>query len=97
MRAWDLRKQKTISILNNQESKDPLKSVSCLAYDESGKYLAFGGEGGVHVTTVKEWGTTASIPLDHPVSGVVMGQDKLIATCSSKERAVRFHGIGTSD
>ena len=97
VRVWDLRKQKTLAILNTAEGgAATLGSVMCLAYDDSGKYLAYGGTGGVHVTTVKEWGITAQLPLDHTVNSVVWASNndqKWIATCSSQERMVRFHGI----
>jgi WD40 repeat protein len=95
VRVWDLRKQKTLAILNKAEDGTALRSVVCLAYDDSGKYLAYGGAGGLHVTTVKEWSITAQLPLDHIVSSLVWASNndqKWIATCSSQERMVRFHG-----
>jgi WD40 repeat protein len=97
VRVWDLRKQKTLAILNNADDSGitALKSVVSLGYDDSGKYLAYGGAGGLHVTTVKEWGITAQLPLDHIVSSLVWASNndqKWIATCSSQERMVRFHG-----
>jgi hypothetical protein len=75
--------------------KDILESVETLAYDESGKFLASGGEGGVRVTTVKEWGTAASISTKHPVSGIAWSESTL-EICSEKERAVHFYGVAES-
>jgi WD40 repeat protein len=89
VRFWDLRKQKTITTLNPEKSL--LASVTSLAYDASGKYLAYGGKGGVQVTTVKEWGSTASLSSKSPVSGIVWGES-MIVTCGEKERDVLFYG-----
>ena len=50
-------------------NRDLLKSVTTIAYDDSGKYAAFGGHGGIRITTVKEWGTTSSIETSKPISG----------------------------
>lgn len=104
VRVWDVRKQKAIATLNsstdNGDENAVLKSVSCLTFDDSGKYLAYGGDGGVHVTTIKEWGLTAQIPLDHEVTGVAMytnDTNKWMATCSVKERPVRFHGVKSNE
>eukprot|EP00980_Cylindrotheca_fusiformis_P008941 scaffold1909_cov130-Cylindrotheca_fusiformis.AAC.8 len=89
VRFWDLRKQKTIATLNPDKSL--LASVTSLAYDASGKYLAYGGKDGVQVTTVKDWGSTASLDSKSPVSGLVWG-GTLIISCGEKERDVSFHG-----
>lgn len=75
--------------------KDLLKSAGTVAYDESGKYLAVGGEGGVTITTVKEWGTTARIDTKTPVSGIVWSESTM-EICSEKERAVSFYGVSES-
>lgn len=88
VRFWDLRKQKTIATMNGDGSL--LDSITTIAYDDSGKYAAFGGNRGIIVTTVKEWGVTTKIEADKPVSG--MGWTKTgIATCSDKERAITFY------
>jgi hypothetical protein len=72
--------------------KDLLDSVVAIAYDDSGKYVAFGGKGGVKITTVKEWGTTASLPPGKPVSGIVWNKSTVV-TCSDKERTILFFGL----
>lgn len=90
VRAWDLRKQTTLKVLN--ENKSNMANVTSLSYDASGKYLAFGGKGGVQITTVKEWGTTGSIDVKN-ATGIVWCDDATLATCSDKERTVRFHGV----
>lgn len=89
VRFWDLRKQKTIATLNGDGSL--LQSITTIAYDDSGKYAAFGGKEGFVITTVKEWGITAKMAADKPISGIVwtkMG----IASCSDKERVISFYG-----
>jgi hypothetical protein len=72
--------------------KDLLESVTALAYDPSGQYVAFGGKGGVKITTVKKWGTTASLE-SKDVSGIVWSDPSIVGTCSNKQRAVYFHGL----
>jgi hypothetical protein len=72
--------------------KDLLESVTALAYDPSGQYVAFGGKGGVKITTVKKWGTTASLE-SNVVSGIVWNDPSIVGTCSNKQRAVYFHGL----
>lgn len=57
--VWDLRKQKLVATLNEGQSTG-LDSVHAVDFDPSGKYLAFGGEKGIRVSTVKEWGVTAT-------------------------------------
>ena len=90
VRAWDLRKQTTLKVLNEDKT---MPTVTTLAYDASGKYLAFGGTGGVQITTVKEWGTTGSIDVKKNATGIVWCADATLVTCSDKERTVRFHGV----
>ena len=87
---WDLRKQKTVGTLKDQG----LDSVSVVAFDKSGKYAAMGGKGGVKITTIKEWGTTASLDFKHPVNGVVWSKSTLEVS-SDKERAVHFFGVSS--
>ena len=90
--VWDLRKQKVLATLNGEESGDGrLESVLAVGFDDSGKYLAYCGKGGVRVTTVKEWDSTASIA-GSLVSGLVWGQSWM-ASCSNKGRKVTFYGI----
>lgn len=84
---WDLRKQKVLATL-----KDQLDSVAIVVFDKSGKYAAMGGSGGVVVTTVKEWGTTVSLKLKNPVTGIVWNKST-ITICSDKERTVHIFGV----
>ncbi|KAL3917639.1 MAG: hypothetical protein SGILL_004619 [Bacillariaceae sp.] len=86
VRFWDLRKQKTLATL-----KDQLDSVTVVAFDKAGKYAAMGGKGGVKITTVKEWGTTASLDSKHPVNGIAWSKST-IDVSSDKERAVHLYG-----
>ena len=91
IKFWDLRKQKTLAIMNAE--KDLLASITAIAYDESGKYVAFGGKGGVQITTVKEWGTTASLSTKI-ISGIVWSSKaSTLVTCGKTERTVRFFGL----
>jgi pre-mRNA-processing factor 19 len=84
---WDLRKQKVVAAL-----KDQLDSVAVVAFDKSGKYAAMGGKGGVKITTVKEWGTTASLDFKHPINGLVWSKSTFQVS-SEKDRAVHYFGL----
>lgn len=89
VRFWDLRKQEIITTMNGDGSL--LQSISSIIYDASGKYAAFGGRGGLVVTTVKDWGATLRIEMDNAVSGI--GWTKRgIATCSEREQVISFYG-----
>ena len=61
-----------------------------LAFDESGKYLAYGGKGGLQITTVKEWGETAKFASKSPVSAIAWGEE-MIVTASEGDRFVSLH------
>ena len=87
-RFWDLRKQKTIGTLNDDKT---LSSIDTIAFDASGKYAAVGGDGGLLITTVKEWGKTATIAAKKGVADLVWTKTGL-ASCSNKERPVTFYG-----
>lgn len=87
VKFWNLRKQTTLATI-----KDELDSVTAVVFDKSGKYAAMGGKGGVKITTVKEWGITASLESTYPASGLVWNKSTL-AMCSDKERAVHFFGV----
>ena len=67
-----------------------MESVSALAFDASGKYLAYGGKGGVQISAVKEWGETAKLVSKSPVSAIAWGE-AMIATASEGDRVVLFH------
>merc|ERR1712226_1720957 len=87
VRVWDLRKQKCIAVLNQ---KEPLLSVSCVAFDPAGKYLAFGGKGGARIITVKNWDSiTVSLSGVGAASGLVW-DNTFIAANSDSERKVGF-------
>ncbi|KAL3934204.1 MAG: hypothetical protein SGBAC_010026 [Bacillariaceae sp.] len=88
VRFWDLRKQKTIATLNPDKSL--LDSVSTLAFDESGKYLAYGGKGGVQITAVKAWGETAKLTSKSPVSAIAWGKAMIVVTADG-DRVVSIH------
>lgn len=96
VQLWDLRKLKVLRTLNSASGNDDddddlLQSTKFVTFDESGKHLAFGGEGGARITTAKEWGVTAKLASGQDVSGITWGNNS-IATCSAKERPLRFHG-----
>ena len=77
LRFWDLRKQKVVASLDKQ-----LDSISTVAFDKAGKYAAFGGAGGLKITTIKEWGTTASLETKKPVSGIVWSSKSSNYACT---------------
>lgn len=68
-----------------------LQSITTIVYDDSGKHAAFGGKGGLVITTVKEWDATAKISADKPTSGMAWTKAG-ITVCSDKERAISFYG-----
>lgn len=96
VRFWDLRKQKVVATLDK-----PLESIKTVAFDRAGKYAAIGGKGGVKITTIKEWGTTASFETKKPVSGIVWSSSKsnnsVLEVSCDLERAVQLFGIPSSD
>lgn len=104
VRVWDLRKQTVVVTMNQVVESDSedikknmLTTVDTVAFDDSGKYLAYGGVGGIRVTTVKEWGITAQVD-SKLVSSLVWksGNDKSsfsMAVCSEKKRNVTFYGV----
>jgi len=105
VQVWDLRKLKVVTTLNvgDDDDKNNLKSVHVVAFDTSGKHLAFGGDGGIRITTAKVWGITASLAEDHDVTGILWNNNMnsaatdgnkpyTLVTCSEKERPLRFYG-----
>lgn len=91
--VWDLRKQSTIATLNDPSGENRLSKVATVRFDASGKYLAYGGVGGIRITTVKEWGVTASIETKKAGVNVVMWGADWIASSNSKKREVEFYGV----
>ncbi|KAG7353260.1 WD-40 repeat-containing protein [Nitzschia inconspicua] len=87
VKFWDLRKQKLVATI-----KDELDSVTALVFDKGGKYAAMGGKGGIKITTVKEWGISASLENKNPPSGIVWTKGT-VAVSSGNERAVHFFGV----
>jgi len=98
VRFWDLRKQKVVATLDK-----PMESIRTVAFDRAGKYAAIGGKGGVKITTVKEWGTTASFETKHPVTGIVWSSsssksnNNVLEVSFDKLRAVKLVGVPSSD
>lgn len=88
VRVWDMRKEKLLTELNKGEKQ--LKSVTDLSFHPDGKYLAYGGHGGVHITMVKEWKISAEIDDVKVATGILWGH-KWLATSSDKGRTVTFH------
>ena len=87
-KVWDLRKNKLVAEVNTS-GDDVLKSVTALAFHPDGKYLAYGGQGGLNITMVKEWKVNAS--LDIKVATTVLWDSQWIASASDKSRTVTFH------
>jgi pre-mRNA-processing factor 19 len=103
VRVWDLRKQTVVATVNkpkndneedNKDSPNALESVETVSFDDSGKYLAYGGIGGIRITTVKEWGITAQVD-GKLVSRIVWGSTSGLAACSEKKRNVTFYGVAS--
>lgn len=98
VRFWDLRKQKVVATLEKQ-----LELIRTVAFDRAGKYAAMGGKGGVKITTIKEWGTTATYETKQPVSGIVWSNSSeannstMLEVSCDGERAVQLFGIPSSD
>ena len=96
VRFWDLRKQKVVAKLDKQ-----LESIRTVAFDRAGKYAAMGGKGGVKITTIKEWGTTATYETKKPVSGIVWSNKSnkttMLEVSCDGERTVQIFGVSSSD
>ena len=90
--VWDLKKQ---SILKSIETDNKVADV---AMDKSGKYLAYAvtGQNKICVTTMKEWGDTAT--LDCKGKGQIkldwQEADRFVV-CRTTERAVQMWGAPT--
>ncbi|CAB9514033.1 mRNA-processing factor 19 [Seminavis robusta] len=91
VRVWDLRKNKILAELN-VSGDQLLQSVTGIAFHPDGKYLAYGGTGGLHIVMLKEWKVTP-IPDVKVASGIVW-DSQWIASISSEARAVTFHTGG---
>ena len=95
---WDLRKQKIVATLDKQ-----LESIKTVSFDRAGKYAAMGGKGGVKITTIKEWGTTATYETKKPVSGIVWSNSSksntniMLEVSCDGERAVQLFGVPSSE
>ena len=73
-----------------------LDSISTVAFDPAGKYAAYGGAGGVQITTIKQWDTTATLKTKKPISGIVWSTDtasSVLEVASGGERSVQLFGI----
>lgn len=88
LRVWDLRKQKLLAEMNTS-GDNLLQSVEALAFHPDGKYLAYGGKGGLHITMVKEWKISAT--LDAKNCSGVLWDEAGIASIGSSGRTVTFH------
>ena len=102
VRFWDLRKQKVVAtIRGGDDDPDGLGSIRTVSFDRAGKYAAMGGKGGVKITTVKEWGTTATFETKKPVSGIVWSNGSksksLLEVSCDGERAVQLFGVPPPD
>ena len=88
VRFWDLRKQKVVATFKDEK----LESINTVTFDKAGKYAAMGGKGGIRITTVKKWDTTATLETKNPVSAIVWSKSTLEASFD-KERAVQYYGV----
>lgn len=91
--VWDLRKQKVLHVWNDDEGST-MEHVVDVAFDDSGKYLAYGGSTGVCITTVKEWTQVTVLETKHVGSLQWMAQTLVVA--SKKSRALVLFGVPES-
>lgn len=66
-----------------------LKSVDSLVFHPDGKYLAYGGKGGLHIATVKDKKVSSELVVK-AANGIVWN-DEWIASIGATERSVSFH------
>jgi len=79
VKIWDLRKLCEIKTL------DITSKVRALAFDNSGKYLAYASAERIQVTVVKEWTVLCNIETDGDTRALDFGIDaKFLAAASSK-------------
>ena len=88
MKVWDLRKNKLLAEVNTS-GDHVLKSVTALAFHPDGKYLAYGGQGGLNITMIKEWKVCASLGIKIATS--ILWDPQWIASASDRGRSVTFH------
>lgn len=88
VRVWDMRKNKMLAEMNLSQDK-LVNSVTSLAFHPDAKHLAYAGDGGLHVTTVKDWKVSAQLDVKD-VTGVVWDHEWIVTT-SGGDRAVTFH------
>ena len=86
VKVWDLRKQKCIATMNNDKALD---SISAVAFDSAGKYLAYGGKKGTKIVAVKEWDTVTATYPAKVASSIVWGPS-FVASSSIQQRDVAF-------
>jgi WD40 repeat protein len=94
VQVHDIRKSK---LLFSKTAKD----ISCIAFDVTGKYLAYGsrsngvqwGVSGVHVVTTKEGNDVCRVGDDTAVNNIVWTCPSKLVTSGSDDRQVRFYGI----
>lgn len=86
-----MRKNKLLAELN-VSGDHILKSVESLAFHPDGKYLAYGGQGGLNITMVKEWKVSVALEVKDAVG--LVWDPEYVVSISSKERAVKFHAGG---
>ena len=83
VKVWDLRKQTVLATLDGGDG------TATVAFHPSGKYLAYGSDKMVQITTVKEWGETASFKAN-AAGALVWTNEHTLAACSGKNRDVVF-------
>ena len=88
VKVWDMRKSKFLAEVNTS-GDDVLKSVTALAFHPGGKYLAYGGQGGLHITMIKEWKVSAALGVKIATS--IVWDPQWIASASDRGRTVTFH------
>ena len=95
---WDLKKQ---AVLKTMEVAEGGGKIESMAFDVSGKFLAYGtSQAEIVVTTVKEWGSTAVWKTTKKGQKLLVwtgpSQNNTLVGCNTTERAVRFFSLAES-
>ena len=86
----DIRKGKVLTTLEGS-------NIQCVAFDESGKYLSYGGKEGVTIVTAKEGTPVTTVGGKNEVSDIVWTSENQVVTSGDADRQVRFYGVEHND
>jgi WD40 repeat protein len=72
-------------------------NIQCVTFDDSGKYLLYGGKEGATIVTAKEGMPVTTVGGKNKVSDIVWTSEKRIVTSGDDDRQVRFYGLEDKD